>query len=439
MKTEILHLISKQLHSKSYKDDVVKFSSDLINFYESQRDNTTRKFIKFLEKYNFETMSDFSEYPEYPHVTLFHGSGGLEFWPVIDYEGGVTGQDEEIGTILTEPSIYLNEEIYDQDVQDEIIDLGYGLRHSIVFVFLSTIWQKIEGYKYGILVKTLENNSVRQFIFNDLSWQDLSEYGYYNNKEKRLTKFFNRGLSVYELLQRINSDTYPVNPYLNKWRKFENQHSHIELAGWGNEVGIRQNSNSLSVIDKVTLKDRLLWEHSKSNELINEGYKEVFYENHKEKIHPKAIEFRFHSGINWYSNELENRLSEETLKELENQLEVSLPFFFREYLRLFNGRKFNKYYSTFVKPDKTTIKIIAFYDIEEIRHKNIKKDTRSIVTKLFNKLPKEKLKWLKIAESEKGEIELGVTKNNKGVLKIGTNEEHDSRVSFEELMKTSKH
>jgi len=38
------------------------------------RAESKNKFKRTLGKYNFETMSDFSEYPEYPQVTLFHGS-----------------------------------------------------------------------------------------------------------------------------------------------------------------------------------------------------------------------------------------------------------------------------------------------------------------------------------------------------------------------------
>ena len=186
----------------------MRLSENLINFYEENRAESTSKFKRTLEKYNFETILDFSEYPEYPQVTLFHGSGGLEFWPVIDYEGGVTETDESIGTIVKEPpydksEYWLNDDDYEEQLKDEIIEWNWEIHQRVVFVWLSTIWQKIKGYDYGIVVKTLENNSVRQFIFNDMSWDNLSIYEDFNDKSTRIKRHFENDLTVKEINERI--------------------------------------------------------------------------------------------------------------------------------------------------------------------------------------------------------------------------------------------
>jgi hypothetical protein len=208
MKKDLLEILNKELNGSKVKDDVIKLSENLIDFYESNRAKSTDKFKRFLNKYNFETISTFSEYPEYPQITLFHGSGGLEFWPVIDYEGGVTDRDESIGTIVKEPpydksEYWLNDDNYEGEIKDEIIEWNWEIHRRVVFVWLCTIWQEIKGYEYGIVVKTLENNSVRQFIFNDLSWDNLSIYASYNDKTKRLKRHFENDLSIREINQNI--------------------------------------------------------------------------------------------------------------------------------------------------------------------------------------------------------------------------------------------
>src|SRR6056297_8537 len=208
MKKELLNILNLELNGSSVKDDVIKLSENLIEFYESNRIESSNKFKRTLEKYNFETMSNFSEYPEYPHVTLFHGSGGLEFWPVIDYEGGVTDTDESIGTIIKEPpydetEYWLNDDEYEDQLKDEIIEWNWEIHRRVVFVWLSTIWQEIKGYDYGIVVKTLENNSVRQFVFNDLAWDNISKFSYYNDKSTRLERYFENDLTIKEINERV--------------------------------------------------------------------------------------------------------------------------------------------------------------------------------------------------------------------------------------------
>ena len=208
MEKELLEILNEEIKGSKVKGDVMTLAKNLINFYEINRAESKAKFRRTLEKYNFETISIFSEYPEYPHVTLFHGSGGLEFWPVIDYEGGVTETDESIGTIIKEPpydksEYWLNDDSYDEQLKDEIIEWNWKIHQRVVFVWLSIIWQEIKGYDYGIVVKTLENNSVRQFIFNDLSWDNLSLFTQYNDKKARLKRHFKNDLTVKEINERI--------------------------------------------------------------------------------------------------------------------------------------------------------------------------------------------------------------------------------------------
>lgn len=204
MKKELLQIIEAEINNSKLKEDVMIYAEELIDFYEKNRSNSKEKFKQTLDKYNFETMDKFSEYSEYPSVTLFHGSGSLEFWPVLDYEGGVTGRDEEIGVIITEPTCWLDESKYEEPLQDEAVEWNWGLKDKIVFVWFATIWQEIKGYDYGILTKTLENNSARQFVFNDMHWDNLSEYTFYNNKDQRLEPHFEGDLTIIEIYNRVS-------------------------------------------------------------------------------------------------------------------------------------------------------------------------------------------------------------------------------------------
>lgn len=208
MKDELLEIFNNEFNDSPVKDDLIVLSENLINYYQSNRAEAKRKFLQMLTKYNYETIEVFSEYPEYPHVTLFHGSGGLEFWPVIDYEGGVTDTDESIGSIIKEPpyeksEYWLNDNDYEAHLKDEIIEKSWELHRRIIFVWFCTIWQEIKGYDYGIVVKTLENNSVKEFIFNDLAWDNLSIYTNYYNKSERLNRHYQDDLTIRELNDRV--------------------------------------------------------------------------------------------------------------------------------------------------------------------------------------------------------------------------------------------
>jgi len=206
MKKELAAILSTEYQHLPYRSDLDGLVSDLIDFYESNRAEATEKFKKMLEKYNFNTIPVFSEYELYPTVTLFHGSGQLEFWPVIDYETNVTKTDKEIGTIVEEPPFWLNDENYDVAIQDEIIRWNWNLRNRIVFVWLSTIWQNIKGYDFGILTATLENNSCDRFIFNDLAWDGQSVFGDYNDLSKPLGRHFDRDMTITEMNDRVRRE-----------------------------------------------------------------------------------------------------------------------------------------------------------------------------------------------------------------------------------------
>jgi hypothetical protein len=208
---------------------MLNYCSDLIDHYESIRPETTRKFRKLLEKYNYDTIPVFAEYPEYPHVTLMKSIGELKFCAVIDYEGGVTGMDDEIGIIGSAPDFYYEDE-------SGMEDRSWEFHTNIVFTWLATIWQEIKGWEYGIVVKTLENNSVAVFVFNDLACDQLSEYVHYNDKTKRLSSFFKTDLSVLEIYSRVSLEEYPHDLAKSSRYCFRKDNERKEMTVKGNET-----------------------------------------------------------------------------------------------------------------------------------------------------------------------------------------------------------
>ena len=153
------------------------------------------------------------------------------------------------------------------------------------------------------------------------------------------------------------------------------------------------------------------------------GYTEVDYHDHKEQIHSDAIEFNFHSGIGWYKKELSNRLDDKSIIELQDALNIELPHFFKQYLKLFNGRKFNKHRTKFRLDEEQFVKVTEFYSKDEIIQFNAATMDGAI-------------DWLKIAKTKEGELLLGLHGDDIGLVQIESEsgELNSLDLTFERLM-----
>jgi len=379
MRKEYLEILQEKFAHHEKQDSIFSFANQLMDFYESNRKHSVLRFKALLEVRSFESMSRIHP-DETPHVELFYGMDYLAFL------GGVCGDYEEgIGYIIDEPPEELR---YPAPKFEEIQNHAGMLQYDIAFLWLCTLWQEIEGYQYGTVVKTLENNSMAAFFFNDFAWDELSAFFDYQDRENKATRVFNRDLTVPEIYKRLKTNSYPVNPYVNKWRKFTSDKETVEIGSWGNSVATRTNGGELTITEQYDLKERLHFEISKCNDWLNAGYTEVDYGHHNEQIHPDAIEFKFHSGIGWYKKELANRLEESSIVELEQ------------------------------------LKIVEFYNKDEIVELNSGKEG-------------ELIEWLKIAKADVGELLLGIAEKNKGMVQLELSEggNTDLNMQFADLMK----
>lgn len=401
MKQEILDIISKKYSDNPHLGTALKFAEKLIDSLHEVTEQTENKLLSFLEKYNFETIEDFSEYPEYPSVTLFKGVDNWTLSPVIDYEGGVTDMDQAVGVIFTDPEIYPEDEC--------LFEIGYQLREKLILTWLSKIWFNVKGDSYGIIVKTLENNSSSSFFFNDLAWDNLSEFRNYNDKSKRLDPFFTSTLDLLSIFQRVSLITYPVYPYANKWRFFKKGKEVIEFVSYGNETAeISSLASSRTYTEHKTLLDTLKHEQKRTLELTKLGFKEFLMDTKINKpIYEGAIETKFHSGEHWYYKEQQSRLNIDKLVDFERQNSITLPFYFKHYLRLFNGRKYNNINMHFDIGGEY-LKVKEFYNLDEIKQSLSNISSHTFFSNLFASKKRNNLQWLDIASLDESNRRLSL-------------------------------
>lgn len=410
MKDELLKIIDFELGESNLKGLVLKHCSDLIDYYENRRSQTIEKLTSLLNKYNFQTIDKINECPDYPSVTLFKGVDTFTFYPVIDYQGGISEIDSEIGVIIEQCELWLKNDILSEQEQDSLSGYSWQYHKIIIFTWLASIWQEIDGDKYGIVVKTLENNSCSAFIFNDFSWDELSNYRHYGDRTKPIEKYFSRNLTIFEIFQRLRTITYPVNPYQNKWRVLTNGNEVFEIVNYANETGERtyflnSNTQKLNTIVHNNLLEAIRYVKNQTEIYIAKGFQEQQILK-TESIYEEAIEVGFHSGVHWYSNEQQNRLQIQIVNNFEDKFKIKLPFYFKHYLRLFNGRKYNNYMTNFYIGNNRYMRVTEFYNIDELTEQlenKAKNSKSSWIGNIFNK-NEHVVEWLKIATINSTEI-----------------------------------
>ena len=429
MKQQLTDILTKTYSAHPLANDILDFGTKLIAALEEAREQTVKRLRALMDKYNFDSMPLFSEYAEYPAVTLFKGIDEWTLYPVIDYEGGVTGTDQEIGVIFTDPGIYPEKDMLDE--------LGWELREKIILTWISKLWFDIKGYECGLVVKTLENNSSASFFLNDLAWQDFSSISRYNDKSKRLSPCLNTTPDILTIYQRVSLKPYPVYPYINRWRYFKKGNEIIEFVRYGNETGEgHSGSGDLQLKQHPSLSATMKYEMQRTLELSIAGYEEFLPGNTKPKpIYEGAIETLFHSGEHWYRKEMESRLSLDVIHQFEKQYKLRLPFHFKHYLRLFNGRKYNHINMNF-PTGNGYLKVKEFYNLDELRNALPAPVSQSFFKKLLTGSKTHTISWLDIArltdETKKLSLHL---ETGKLAIKENDSMYHELGVDFETFIK----
>ena len=275
MREEFIKIYNKELDGQPYKECLLDYVKKVIGFYELHHEASKQKFQFLLEKYSFEALQKADEYHN-PTVSLYHGAGEYKFFGCIDDGGAVFPSDEEIGIIVPELSYWHSDCKLSDHLKEEVSNWESQINTSIVYTWLSLIWQEIEGYKYGTKVATLENSVIRIFVFNDLCWQDQTDYKEVANKSNFIERHFKRNLSIPEIYSRVNlSSGYFT--YTCNYRKFKLQNSVIEFLIGSDYVFVRRDGSGLEENAFDSARKLQSWLKKEADVLIQSGYQETTY------------------------------------------------------------------------------------------------------------------------------------------------------------------
>lgn len=365
-------------------------------YLEEQTEETKRKLSSVIVSYNYDTIepTTFNQTKCYPN---------LEFWRGVDDFGTSVGLNYggDIDIFDNEELIVHNQYNYEEPTTDEdnllakkerksikidikrfpVSQLGYfnskSIETAMYYSWLAFLWQEVDGYKCGIKVKTVQNNSIARFSLNDFLQDDFSAYmdDDYGDKPEKLKSFFPRKLSLIELFQRANQTSYPFNPYKNYWRYFEKGDSFMEIVSYDLEtvvqIGKLTEQKNTELTDRKSHNDPktlLKYLTDFTNNALLENWEEKLRPLERpQKIHKEAFDFEFWTGTGWFSNENENRLSSEAVIKFEKQNKLSLPKSLFHYLRIFNGRQNNNHNLWFPIDDLNTVQVSKFYKLDEIK------------------------------------------------------------------------
>ena len=248
---------------------------------------------------------------------------------------------------------------------------------AFFYTWLAFLWQDIEGYRCGLKVMTVENNSGAMFSLNDFSHEFLSAYTDYDQTDtpSYIGPVFPRKLSLVELFNRAAFYPLIFNLYANYWRYFEKGDQFCEMVTYDFATGLR--SGAVSENKTVNVTDIQQHENPRAaleclagftNQAIIDGWEEKLRPlSLPDKMHEKAFDFNFSTGSSRFEKrEKPNRLKAEDIRHFESKHELKLPDSLAEYLRIFNGRQNNPAYLTFAVDDLTKVTVKQFHTLKEL-------------------------------------------------------------------------
>lgn len=367
-----------------------------IEYLLNQTSYTKRRLSEIIIDLNYETIERDEQYKVWPDIEFWRGVDDYGSRAMLNYDGGVADVENQENIVIGQyenfeikpDSIRLKENKERHSIKVDIkkypiSHLGYNeyrfSETALFYAWIAKIWQEVEGYKCGVKVKTVQNNSIATFSLNDFLPGDFSAFtdGSYGDKPERLTNQFSRKLSLIELFLRASQSSYPFNPFNTYWRYFEKDGQFQEIGTYEFETGIRKgaisDSEKLALIDIEKHKDSksaLLCIRDFTNKMIGTGWQEKLRPlNLPSKFHENAFQYGYWTGIHWTEDQTA-KLTEQQVQELEESLNIILPRSYFNYLRILNGRQHNKYNMYFPIDDLYTVHMEKFYTIEELYEYN---------------------------------------------------------------------
>jgi hypothetical protein len=376
-----------ELHQRAERD-----LRSFIAYLLEQTDYTQQRLTEIIQKVNYDTIKVHEQYDLWPELELWRGVDDYGSSPALNYGGDVEFLENEQPIVIGRYDNYTTPSDADRlraskernsikiDLNKYPISLhgyfAYRFNEAALFyAWMAYLWHEIDGHTCGIKVKTVQNNSIETYSLNDFLVGDFSAFTEEDSGEKpsKLGRFFPRKLSLIELYLRASHTSYPYNPFQNYWRYFEKADAFMEIGAYEFTNCIRTGKKAESNTAQCT-QTRV---HENSNEtlrFITEFTNKLIFDGWEEKLRPldlpvqmheNAFDFSIWTGVNWTDDQT-NRLQEKRIRDFEAQFNIVLPESFFQYLRLLNGRQFNRHHMYFPIDDLYTVKVEKFFTIEEL-------------------------------------------------------------------------
>ena len=363
-----------------------------VDYLLGQTPNTKKRLAEIIEKYNYDTVQSRRETRIWPALELWRGVDDFDSVLGLSYDGDTDFQTEETLVVIARYANFVVPSIAERiraskerkavkiDLKKYPISrLGYYKykfsETALFYAWLGYLWQAVDGYKCGLKVRTVQNNSVAMYSLNDFLTGDFSAFlkSDIGAKPTRLERFFPRQLSLVELYLRASQTGYPFNPFQNYWRYYERGDEFMEIVTYEFTISIR--SGKKAAQQAATVQTIATYDNSRAalahltqftNQQIEDGWEELFRPiGLPEKMHPYAFDYDLWTGINW-TPEQTNSIPTERVQQIETQFNIQLPKSFFHYLRLLNGRQYNNYHRHFPVDDLYTVQVRKFYHINEL-------------------------------------------------------------------------
>jgi hypothetical protein len=204
------HIDKGELHSRAVAD-----TQSFAQYLENQTQHTEKRLKEIIKEINYETIE--SQDNTWPDLEFWRGVDDFGTSVALNYGGGVdslAGQESivinqydysKMPSDLERLSAIKNTKSIKIDINKHPISLlGYRCGVSgtgLYYAFMGFLWQEIEGFKCGLQVRTVQNNSISMFSLNDFLGGDFSAFikSTDGDKPAKIANVFPRKLSVIEL------------------------------------------------------------------------------------------------------------------------------------------------------------------------------------------------------------------------------------------------
>jgi len=175
----------------------------MISFYNSMNKSNEKiknAMLRIGEKYNFEIIRSLKTTPHISTNTIF-------FWrELFQFPMSIAMDEEEIDIDFM---LFINENDISspllRDIDGELEKACFDIYHT----WVAYNFQITKLYESGLPMGITVNSDIVSYYFNDFSYDNFSNYHHIYEKNKRLSRPFERNLSIEEIFIRTHLIRFP--------------------------------------------------------------------------------------------------------------------------------------------------------------------------------------------------------------------------------------